>query len=246
MQFLGQQFYVPFLRLWNATKTFYSTFQFTGTANRTHTLQDRDGTLADLGAQTFDGAQRGVFKTLADASTIAVDLSLGNNFRVVLGGNRTLGTPTNGGEGQQGVISPCQDATGSRALAYTWFWTYGGGFVGILSTTAFTFDMLSYTVNYWLLSTFTVTSATPGVFTVVAHGMVSGRQCQLSTTGALYTGLSAATTYFVHVIDANTFHLSTSMVNLRAGTYVATSGSQSGVHTIHCAAGTLSLLKATP
>ena len=31
---------------------------------------------------------------LTDAATIAVDMSLGNNFSVTLGGNRTLGNPT--------------------------------------------------------------------------------------------------------------------------------------------------------
>lgn len=39
--------YVPLLRLWNSAKTYSAGLQFSGTADRTHTLQDRDGTLAD-------------------------------------------------------------------------------------------------------------------------------------------------------------------------------------------------------
>src|ERR1035437_6506862 len=45
--------------------------------------------------QSFSAAQRGAFYTLTDGSTIAIDLSLANQFRVLLAGNRTLGVPTN-------------------------------------------------------------------------------------------------------------------------------------------------------
>jgi len=54
--------------------------------------------------------------TLTDAATIATDASLGNHFRVTLGGNRTLGNPTNGTDGQKVLWEIIQDATGSRTL----------------------------------------------------------------------------------------------------------------------------------
>ena len=79
--------------------------------------------------------------------------------------------------------------------------------------------------------TFTVTIATPAVVTKTGHGLYTGATWRASTTGALPTGLAAATDYFVTKIDADTFKLSTSMANLLAGTYIATSGSQSGTHT---------------
>lgn len=80
--------------------------------------------------------------------------------------------------------------------------------------------------------TFTVTSASPAVFTTSgSHGFYEGQPIYLETTGALYTGLAVLTVYFVHVVSSTTFNVSTSLANLIAGTYVNTSGSQSGVHT---------------
>jgi len=54
---------------------------------------------------------------LVDAATIATDASSGNYFRVTLAGNRTLGNPTNGVDGQRVIWELTQDGTGSRTLA---------------------------------------------------------------------------------------------------------------------------------
>ena len=54
---------------------------------------------------------------LTDAATIATDASLGNVFTVTLGGNRTLGAPTNPANGQTCIWSITQDGTGSRTLS---------------------------------------------------------------------------------------------------------------------------------
>jgi len=204
------------------------------------------GSMATLLANTFVGAQRGTFVDLTDGATVAVDLSLSNQFNLVLGGNRTLGAPTNVVAGQQGLINVYQDTTGSRTLAYAWMYGWAGGTAGVLSTAGCTKDMLAYSVDYYSTGTFTTTIATPGVMTKTAHGFISGQKCQLSTTGALPTGLSAATTYYIHKINADTFHLCTSLANVAAGTYIATSGSQSGTHTITSGAVTLAISKATP
>jgi microcystin-dependent protein len=81
------------------------------------------------------------------------------------------------------------------------------------------------------MGTFTVTIAAPGVFTLSAHGMVSGDVIYLTTTGSLPTGLSANTLYWVTVISSSTFNVSTSFANYSAGTKVTTTGTQSGTHT---------------
>jgi len=84
----------------------------------------------------------------------------------------------------------------------------------------------------WIVSnTVTMTSATPCVVTETAHGLWTGATKRFTTTGALYTGLAANTDYFVTMIDANSYRLSTTLANLLAVTYIATSGAQSGVHT---------------
>ena len=183
----------------------------------------------------FTAAQRGAPVTLTDAATVAWDLSTGNNFEVQLGGSRTLGVPTNGGTAaQSGSLNVIQDATGSRTLAYAWPYTFGGGTAPTLTTTALAWDKLSYDVVRFQSAVVTITIAAPGVVTWTAHGLKTGDFLQLSTTGALPTGLAITTTYWVSVVDANTLELSTSKANAAAGTYITTTGSQSGVHTATC------------
>ena len=118
------------------------------TADRTITLPDATTTVAGLAvAQSFTKAQRGTVVALTDAATIAVDLSLGNNFSVTLGGNRTLGAPTNQTAGQSGVIVVTQDSTGSRTLAYNTVYKFAGGTAPTLTTTASAVDVLAYYVE---------------------------------------------------------------------------------------------------
>lgn len=80
--------------------------------------------------------------------------------------------------------------------------------------------------------TFTVTIATPGVFTLAGHGLATGDCVSLTTTGALPTGLSADTNYYVIYVSANTFRLATSYANALVPTPINTTGSQSGVHSL--------------
>ncbi len=194
--------------------------------------------------QTFTKAQRGAFFVLTDASTVALDLSQGNQYFLPIAGNRTLGVPTNIVAGQQGIIKILQDTTGSRTLAYSWMYQWIGGTVGVLSTAGCSMDQLVYSVDVYATSTITVTIATPGVVTWNAHGLYNGQPIQLTTTGALPTGLVANTTYWVTNTATNTFNLSTSLVNAAAGTKIATSGSQSGTHTMVAASIVLALNKA--
>jgi microcystin-dependent protein len=74
--------------------------------------------------------------------------------------------------------------------------------------------------------TFTVTIATPAVFTMTAHGFTGGERIRLSTTGALPTGLINLIDYYVIYVSVNTFQVSTTF----GGAAVATSGTQSGTH----------------
>lgn len=83
------------------------------------------------------------------------------------------------------------------------------------------------------IGTFTVTIATPGVITLTAHGLVTGDQVYLTTTGALPTGLTANTLYYVIYIDANTVRLATTRANAYVPTPINTTGTQSGTHTLN-------------
>ena len=76
-------------------------------------------------------------------------------------------------------------------------------------------------------SVVTVTIATPGVFSWAGHTLQNGDKIKFSTTGALPTGIVAATEYFVVGVASGTF----SVAATSGGAAIATSGSQSGVHT---------------
>ena len=97
---------------------------------------------------------------LSDASTVATDMSTGFNFSVTLGGNRTLGNPTNTKVGQSGCYYISQDGTGSRTLAYGSSWKFAGGTAPVLTTTASALDVLCYQVK---TSTFIFASMTNNV-----------------------------------------------------------------------------------
>ncbi|HEY0723445.1 MAG TPA: hypothetical protein VGD41_05590, partial [Pyrinomonadaceae bacterium] len=79
-------------------------------------------------------------------------------------------------------------------------------------------------------STVTLTIASPCVVTWNAHGLLEGTPITFSNSGgALPTGITAGTVYFVSVGPAaNTFSFSTSVTNAMNNTRVNTSGSQSG------------------
>ena len=80
--------------------------------------------------------------------------------------------------------------------------------------------------------TVTITIATPGVVTLASHGFQTGDMIYLTTTGALPTGLSQNTIYYVINVTSSTFRLAISAANAAAGTAINTSGTQSGTHTL--------------
>lgn len=116
-----------------------------------------NGTLTVTGKSTFNNATVNTPVSLTDAATIATDASLGNRFRVTLGGNRTLGAPTNPTDGQQIAYELIQDATGSRTLSLdtgTGGFVFGSDITSItLTTTASKRDFLTAiynsTANKW-------------------------------------------------------------------------------------------------
>jgi hypothetical protein len=107
---------------------------------------DADTAKTDV-VQSFTAAQRGEVTTLTDAATVAVDFADSNNFTVTLGGNRTLGNPTNQVAGQSGSLFVVQDGTGSRTLAYSSDWEFAGGTAPTLSTAASAVDRIDYIVR---------------------------------------------------------------------------------------------------
>lgn len=73
---------------------------------------------------------------------------------------------------------------------------------------------------------FTVTIAGPAVVTFTSSSLVDGTAIVLETTGALPTGLTVGTTYYVRNASGSTCNLSATP----SGALINTSGSQSGTH----------------
>lgn len=78
-------------------------------------------------------------------------------------------------------------------------------------------------------STVTISAATPGVVTWNDHGLVAGQPIVFSTTGALPTGLTAGTIYYVVSagLTTNTF----SVAATPGGAAIDTTAAGSGTHT---------------
>lgn len=98
-------------------------------------------------------------QTLTDAATIATNAALGNHFRVTLGGNRTLGNPTNSTDGQRVIWELIQDATGSRTITLDTNFALGTDISSVtLTTTANKRDLLgaiyNSTLGKWLVVAF--------------------------------------------------------------------------------------------
>lgn len=102
----------------------------------------------------------GALVSLTDAATIAVDMSTFLNATVTLGGNRSLGAPSNTKVGQSGVIYLVQDGTGSRTLSFNSVYKFAFGSDPVLSTAASSVDALHYFVR---TSTFIECSLSKGL-----------------------------------------------------------------------------------
>lgn len=98
------------------------------------------------------------------------------------------------------------------------------------SNTAMSWDAESYdtdSIHSDYVSVVTITIASPGVVTWNAHSLTAGSPVVFTTTGALPTGLTAGTIYYVLSPTANTF----TVAAIPGGSAINTTGSQSGVHT---------------
>ena len=79
------------------------------------------------------------------------------------------------------------------------------------------------------VTTVTISQASPGVITKVAHGLAANDPVVFTTSGTLPTGLTAGTKYFVKtVLDADTFTVSATA----GGAAINTSSAGSGTHSM--------------
>lgn len=83
--------------------------------------------------------------TLTDAATIAVNANRGaDDFRVVLGGNRTLANPTGLRSGQRILFRILQDGSGGHTLAYGSMYKFEGATAPVVDATADALSILEF------------------------------------------------------------------------------------------------------
>jgi hypothetical protein len=77
---------------------------------------------------------------------------------------------------------------------------------------------------------FTITIASPGVITLSAGSLIDGTAVVLLTSGTLPTGLTSGTVYYTGGSSGGICKLATTYANALAGTFITTTGTQSGTH----------------
>lgn len=168
-----------------------------------------------VGRYVYVGAQKGTVATMTIASP-AVVTHTGHGFVAPAACTISNATPAVITQAAHGLVDG--DQVG--------FSTTGSLPTGLATTTA-------YFVKNVTANTFEVATSRGGS-SVATSSAGSGTHSlwkytvQFTTTGALPTGVTANTVYYINYIDANTYNLRTSP----GAANVNTSGSQSGTHTV--------------
>ena len=159
---------------------------------------------ATLATAVEPGAVAPAVVALADAATIAVDASLGNDFRVTIAGDHVMGTPANPTDGQKITFQVTQATGGPFALSWASGYQFSAGLPQpALSTTAGDTDLLCFIYNAakgtWLFVAFVAgfTTATapaqpPGTYRLFAN--VAGPATPVSYSGPFISGVVFAAT----------------------------------------------------
>lgn len=120
---------------------------FDSGANQWHLLNPVDANLRQAQSwaamQTFLGAKM-VKQDLADTATIAWDASLGQIGKVILGGNRVMGAPTNLVAEAFYVARVLQDVTGGRTLGWNSIFKFTRGTLPTISSAANALDVFVF------------------------------------------------------------------------------------------------------
>ena len=129
-----------------SNKVFSGTVITSGTATFT-SVATFSAAISAASSATFAGAVGTPIVSLSAATSVALDLSSGNDFGITLGDATTLLNPTNAKIGQTGTIAVKQDGTGSRTLSYGDAYNFASGTAPTLSTDAAATDILIYKVR---------------------------------------------------------------------------------------------------
>jgi hypothetical protein len=121
---------------------------------------------ATMGTTTESGALAPAVVMLTDAAAIAVDASLGNDYRVTIAGDRTMQTPANPTDGQKITFQVTQGTGGSFTLSWASGYVFSAALPQpTLSTTVGYTDLLGFIYNaakqQWLFVAYVTGFSTP-------------------------------------------------------------------------------------
>lgn len=89
---------------------------------------------------------------LTDGAIISVDASAGNDFRLTIGGNRSLANPRNPVDGQRITFQVRQGGAGGFQVAWGNQYNFGNAGAPVLSTAAGDTDVVGFIYNAALAS----------------------------------------------------------------------------------------------
>jgi hypothetical protein len=159
---------------------------------------------APLGTTVESAAMAPAVVVLTDSTTITVDASLGNDFRVTIAGDRAMGTPANPADGQKITFQVTQGAHGPFTLSWDGGYQFSSALPQpTLSTTAGDTDLLCFIYNAakgtWLFVAFvsgftSATSPTQPAGTYRLFASVNGPSSPTSYSGPFVSGVVFAVT----------------------------------------------------
>jgi len=129
-----------------SNKVFSGTVITSGTATFT-SVATFSAAISAASSATFAGAVGTPIVSLSAATSLALNLSTGNDFAVTLTGDSTLENPSNAKIGQCGTIRLIQDGSGNHTFSFGDAYNFAGGTAPTNTKTAAAVDLLIYKVR---------------------------------------------------------------------------------------------------
>jgi hypothetical protein len=107
-------------------------------------LSQLDGRYANLSGASFTGAVTAGVASPIYRSTISIDASQADHFRIQLLGNATIATPANPTDGQAIRFELVQDSTGGRTVTWGSGYDFGSGLPPTLTTVPVSRNMTGF------------------------------------------------------------------------------------------------------
>ena len=131
----------------NSTVTVSGASNFKSTVTVEGAQVNKSTILLEGAISIADAPVHQTITTIADATSIVMNMGSNNQFLVTLGGDRTLAAPTNLTVGQTGHIYCIQNSGGGHELSYNSVFQFAGGSDPVLTAAGSSVDLLVFSVR---------------------------------------------------------------------------------------------------